>query len=51
MYGAIWRALPGPTGVRVALATLLAVAVLAVLWFLVFPWVGEHLSYDPTTTG
>lgn len=49
MYALIWRLLPGPTVVRVLLAVLLAVAVLAALWFLVFPWVDHRVSLNPST--
>lgn len=49
MYGWIWRQLPGPLGVRITQAVLLAAAVLALLWFLVFPWL--HGLIDTPTFG
>jgi hypothetical protein len=45
MYGAIWRALPGPTPVRALIALLLALAVVAVLFLWVFPWAEQHLPF------
>ena len=38
MYAWIWRHLPGPTPVRVVLALLVVVAVVALLLTVVFPW-------------
>lgn len=49
MYGLIWRLLPGPTAVRVLLAVVVGLAVLATLWFLVFPWVDHRVSLNPST--
>jgi len=49
VYGAVWRLLPGPTAVRVVLAVMLLAGVLAVLWFLVFPWVDSRVSLSPGT--
>lgn len=49
MYGLIWRLLPGSTVVRVLLALVLAAAVLAALWFVVFPWVDHRVSLNPST--
>ncbi len=49
MYGLIWRLLPGPTAVRVLMALVLGLAVLAALWFLVFPWVDHRVSLNPST--
>jgi hypothetical protein len=45
MYAAIWRALPGPTPVRVLLAILIVLAVVAVLFLWVFPWAEQHLPF------
>lgn len=49
MYGAIWRALPGPTPVRALIALLLALAVVAVLFLWVFPWAEQHLPFLDVT--
>ncbi len=51
MYGVIWRILPGPVGVRVLLALVLLLAVLAALWFVVFPWIDHRISLSPGTVG
>jgi hypothetical protein len=45
MYGAIWRALPGPTWVRTIIALLLALAAVAVLFLWAFPWAEQHLPF------
>lgn len=45
MYAAIWRALPGPTPVRVLLAILIVLAIVAVLFLWVFPWAEQHLPF------
>ena len=49
MYGFVWRHLPGPLGVRLALGLVLVVGVLALLWFLAFPWIDARYSYSPGT--
>jgi hypothetical protein len=51
MYAWIWRHLPGGTGSRAALAVLLALAVVALLLFVVFPWAEPRLPFDVTTVG
>jgi len=49
MYGWIWRHLPGPTAVRVLTALVLALAVVALLLFVVFPWAEPHLPFNDVT--
>ncbi|MBX6389539.1 MAG: hypothetical protein IRZ08_11170 [Frankia sp.] len=49
MYGWIYRHLPGPTPVRALLAVLLALAVVALLLFVVFPAVEPHLPLTGVT--
>jgi hypothetical protein len=49
MYGWIWRNLPGPTAVRVALAVILALGVAALLLFVVFPWLEPLLPFNNVT--
>ena len=49
MYPWIWRHLPGGTGSRAALALLLALAVVALLLFVVFPVVEPHLPFGDVT--
>ncbi len=51
MYGWIWRQLPGTTAVRVVEALLLVAAVVALLLFVVFPWVEPRLPYNDVTFG
>lgn len=51
MYGWIYRHLPGPTPVRVALAAALGAAVVALLLFVVFPAVEPHLPISRVTVG
>jgi hypothetical protein len=50
MYSWIWRHLPGPLAVRVALAVVLAAGVAALLLFVVFPWVEPLLPFNNVTT-
>lgn len=47
MYGALYRALPGPRPVRVLLMLLLLAGALWVLWFHVFPWAALRFSVEP----
>ena len=49
MYGWLWRHLPGPTAVRVVIALLLFVALVAVLFLWVFPWVEPRLPFTDVT--
>lgn len=51
MYAWIWRRLPGPTAVKVAEAVVLALAVVALLMLVVFPWVEPLLPFNQVTTG
>lgn len=51
MYAWIWRQLPGPTAIRVLEALLLVAAVVALLLFVVFPWVDPRLPFNNVTTG
>jgi hypothetical protein len=46
MYGWIWRLLPGPVGVKLALASVLVVGVVALLLFVVFPWLDPLLPFN-----
>ncbi len=50
MYGWIWRRLPGPVGLRLVEAMVLFLAVVALLFFVVFPWVEPILPFDHVTT-
>ncbi|TWE13883.1 hypothetical protein [Prauserella muralis] len=46
MYGWIWRHLPGPLAVRVALAAVLVLGAVALLMFVVFPWAEPMLPFN-----
>lgn len=46
MYGWIWRHLPGPFTARLIQAVVLFLAVVALLFFVVFPWVEPMLPLD-----
>ncbi|SDC78985.1 hypothetical protein [Actinokineospora iranica] len=50
MYGWIWRRLPGPMAVRVLTALLLVAGVIALLMFVVFPWIEPKLPFNQVTT-
>ncbi|MEJ2852479.1 MULTISPECIES: hypothetical protein [unclassified Saccharothrix] len=50
MYGWIWRHLPGPLPVRVLEATVLVAGVVALLLFVVFPWIEPKLPFNNVTT-
>lgn len=51
MYVWIWRHLPGPTAARVVEASVLIALVVALLLFVVFPWIEPKLPFDDATTG
>jgi accessory gene regulator protein AgrB len=51
MYGWLWRHLPGPLAVRVTLAVVLVCAVVALLFFVIFPWADPLLPFNNVTTG
>lgn len=51
MYVWIWRHLPGPTVAKFGQSLLLFVAVVALLFFVVFPWAEPYLPFDQVTTG
>jgi hypothetical protein len=48
VYTFIWRNLPGPLPIRLALAGLLILAVGLVLWYVVFPEVAAWLVANET---
>jgi hypothetical protein len=50
VYGWIWRQLPGTTAVKTFEALLLLITVVALLLFVVFPWVEPLLPYNDVTT-
>lgn len=51
MYAWIWRHLPGPIAARVALAAVLVLGVIAVLFLVVFPWLEPLLPFSDVTAG
>jgi hypothetical protein len=51
MYGWIWRHLPGGTANRALLSMALVLAVVALLVFVVFPWVEPRLPFNDVTMG
>lgn len=51
MYSAIWRLLPGPLWLRILLALTLVLAVIAVLFSWVFPWIDNSLNLVDVTVG
>ena len=51
MYGWLWRHLPGPVGVRVLLAVVLAAAVLTACFLWVYPALAPHMPFNDTTVG
>lgn len=51
MYAFAWRHLPGPWPVRLLLALLLVLGVVALLFLLVFPAVEPLLPFDEITLG
>lgn len=51
MYAWLWRRLPGPLPLRLLQLLLLAVAVVAALFGVVFPWVDLALGLDGVAVG
>ncbi|HTW19680.1 MAG TPA: hypothetical protein VME70_05630 [Mycobacteriales bacterium] len=51
MYGWVWRRLPGSRPVKLVASLVLLVAVLALLFLVVFPWLGPRLPFDHNTVG
>ncbi|GAA2736602.1 hypothetical protein GCM10009867_21610 [Pedococcus aerophilus] len=49
IYAAIWRALPGPFPVRVLLAVVLALAVVAFCFLWLFPRIAPLMPFNDNT--
>lgn len=49
MYALLWRSLPGPIPVKLLLALLLFLLVVAFLFLVVFPWVVPLLPFNDVT--
>jgi hypothetical protein len=50
MYAWIWRHLPGGTRAKVVQAVLLIAFVVALLLFVIFPWIEPYLPFNDVTT-
>ena len=46
MYGALWRALPGPTVVRALILLVLLAGLVFALFEWVYPWINDLLMFD-----
>lgn len=46
MYGWIWRHLPGPFALKLATAIVLVLGIIALLMFVVFPWLEPRLWFN-----
>ncbi len=51
MYRWLWRHLPGGPPGKATSAIILATAVLAVLWLVIFPWLTPRLPLDRVMPG
>lgn len=48
MYSWVWNRLSGTTAARAATVAVLGLAIIALLWFAVFPWAASNLPIDGT---
>ncbi|NKQ53339.1 hypothetical protein HFP15_10640 [Amycolatopsis sp. K13G38] len=46
MYGWIWRHLPGPLAAKLVISIVLVVGIVALLFFVIFPWVDPLLPFN-----
>jgi len=46
MYGWIWRHLPGPLALRIVTALVLVAGAVAMLFFVIFPWLEPMLPFN-----
>ena len=46
MYAWIWRKLPGPFPAKLTIAVVLVLGVIALLMFVVFPWLEPRLWFN-----
>jgi len=51
LYSWIWRHLPGPTAARILQVVILFLAVTALLFFVIFPWIEPVLPFDKVEVG
>jgi hypothetical protein len=49
MYGWIWRHLPGGAIAKLIGAIVLIIAVVALLFLVIFPWIGPALPFSHAT--
>jgi accessory gene regulator protein AgrB len=49
MYVWLWRHLPGALALKLVQATVLVLAVVALLMFVIFPWIEPHLPINNVT--
>ena len=49
MYGWIWRHLPGHISLKLFEVLILFLAVTALLFFVIFPWIEPHLPINQVT--
>ena len=49
MYGALWRALPGPVAVRLLLLLVMLAGVVAVCFVWLFPAVAPYVPFNDQT--
>jgi hypothetical protein len=51
MYQWLWHRLPGGTTGKAACAAILAIATVALLWFVIFPWITPQVPLDRVMPG
>jgi len=51
MYALIWRCLPGGWVIKTIETLVLVAGIMALLWFVVFPWLEPKLPIDHITVG
>lgn len=44
MYAALWRVIPGPLWVRISIAVVVIVAVIALFALVIYPWVATVVT-------
>ena len=49
MYGVIWRLLPGDRAAKALTALAIVLGVVALLWYVVFPWLEPKIQFDHGT--
>lgn len=49
MYGAFWRALPGPAFIKLVIVLILLAAIVYALFEHVFPWLEPYLPLNEST--